>query len=306
MRLLAMVTDPKRLTRRYLRALGERTDAPTRAPARGPPFWKESRPPKSSQRRRSRRVKPGALLAFEAAVCAHTMERLAGLAHRTDETTCAHALARRRRHGHRRRGECAGRHEGSSSLTSRAELQRTNQLFDAALSGRGLALDSQLGRGVRRAYDVEAARGRVHMRGLLGVTRLGWRDRRHERGDTAALRRRDRHRRWRRRRLCLRRNRNLAFVRAALAALRSRALRKIDRHRVEARSQPRVAEPAAVRHDAHRRELRVDQWQLQRRVVLSSHRSVAASSERGEAQHGERGGAPDAWNGCRHRAQSTP
>lgn len=39
MRLVAMVTDPKSLTS-YLRALGEPTDAPTRAPARGPPFWK--------------------------------------------------------------------------------------------------------------------------------------------------------------------------------------------------------------------------------------------------------------------------
>ncbi|CAN5925184.1 hypothetical protein BH11MYX4_BH11MYX4_26230 [soil metagenome] len=39
MRLLAMVTDPKSITR-YLRALGEPTDAPTRAPARAPPYWK--------------------------------------------------------------------------------------------------------------------------------------------------------------------------------------------------------------------------------------------------------------------------
>jgi hypothetical protein len=35
MRLLAMVTDPKSVAR-YLRALGE---APTRTPARGPPYW---------------------------------------------------------------------------------------------------------------------------------------------------------------------------------------------------------------------------------------------------------------------------
>jgi hypothetical protein len=38
MRLLAMVTEPKSVAR-YLRALGEPTDAPARAPARGPPFW---------------------------------------------------------------------------------------------------------------------------------------------------------------------------------------------------------------------------------------------------------------------------
>jgi len=38
MRLLAMITDPTSITR-YLRALGEPTDAPTRAPARGPPYW---------------------------------------------------------------------------------------------------------------------------------------------------------------------------------------------------------------------------------------------------------------------------
>ena len=39
MRLLAMVTEPKSITR-YLRALGEPTDEPTRAPARAPPYWK--------------------------------------------------------------------------------------------------------------------------------------------------------------------------------------------------------------------------------------------------------------------------
>lgn len=39
MRLLAMVTDAKSVAR-YLRGLGEPTDAPTRAPARGPPYWK--------------------------------------------------------------------------------------------------------------------------------------------------------------------------------------------------------------------------------------------------------------------------
>jgi hypothetical protein len=33
-----MMTEAKSITR-YLRAIGERTDAPARAPARGPPFW---------------------------------------------------------------------------------------------------------------------------------------------------------------------------------------------------------------------------------------------------------------------------
>ena len=39
MRLLATVTEPKSVAR-YLRALGEPTDGPARAPARGPPYWK--------------------------------------------------------------------------------------------------------------------------------------------------------------------------------------------------------------------------------------------------------------------------
>ena len=39
MRLLAMITEP-RATARFLRALGEATDVPARAPARGPPYWK--------------------------------------------------------------------------------------------------------------------------------------------------------------------------------------------------------------------------------------------------------------------------
>lgn len=39
MRLLAMVTEPKSVTR-YLRALEEPTEAPARASARGPPYWK--------------------------------------------------------------------------------------------------------------------------------------------------------------------------------------------------------------------------------------------------------------------------
>jgi len=39
MRLLAMVAEPKSVAR-YLRSLGEPTEAPARAPARGPPFWK--------------------------------------------------------------------------------------------------------------------------------------------------------------------------------------------------------------------------------------------------------------------------
>jgi hypothetical protein len=38
MRLLAVVTDPKSVAR-YLRGLGEPTEAPTRAPVRGPPYW---------------------------------------------------------------------------------------------------------------------------------------------------------------------------------------------------------------------------------------------------------------------------
>ena len=38
MRLLARVTEPKSVAR-YLRALGEPTEAPARTPARGPPFW---------------------------------------------------------------------------------------------------------------------------------------------------------------------------------------------------------------------------------------------------------------------------
>jgi hypothetical protein len=32
------MTEPREI-RRYLRALGEPTDAPQRSPARGPPFW---------------------------------------------------------------------------------------------------------------------------------------------------------------------------------------------------------------------------------------------------------------------------
>jgi len=39
MRLLAMVTDPKSITR-YLRALAESTRAPDPEPARGPPYWR--------------------------------------------------------------------------------------------------------------------------------------------------------------------------------------------------------------------------------------------------------------------------
>lgn len=38
MRLLAMVTEPKSVAR-YLRALGEPTEAPARTAARGPPYW---------------------------------------------------------------------------------------------------------------------------------------------------------------------------------------------------------------------------------------------------------------------------
>jgi hypothetical protein len=39
MRLVALVTDPKS-THRFLRDLGESTDGPVRAPARGPPYCK--------------------------------------------------------------------------------------------------------------------------------------------------------------------------------------------------------------------------------------------------------------------------
>lgn len=38
LRLVALMTDPPEIGR-YLRALGEPTDAPARSPARGPPFW---------------------------------------------------------------------------------------------------------------------------------------------------------------------------------------------------------------------------------------------------------------------------
>jgi hypothetical protein len=39
MRLLAMLTEDRDI-RRYLRGIGEPTELPTQAPARGPPFWK--------------------------------------------------------------------------------------------------------------------------------------------------------------------------------------------------------------------------------------------------------------------------
>ena len=41
MKLIAMVTDPKSVTR-FLRGLGEPTEAPERVPAPGPPFWKST------------------------------------------------------------------------------------------------------------------------------------------------------------------------------------------------------------------------------------------------------------------------
>lgn len=41
MKLLALVTDPRSITR-YLRAIGQPTDAPERSPARGPPYWKST------------------------------------------------------------------------------------------------------------------------------------------------------------------------------------------------------------------------------------------------------------------------
>ena len=39
LRLVALMTEPKEI-RRYLRALGESTEAPERSPARGPPYWR--------------------------------------------------------------------------------------------------------------------------------------------------------------------------------------------------------------------------------------------------------------------------
>lgn len=39
LRLVAMMTEPKEI-RRYLRALGEPSEAPERSPARGPPYWR--------------------------------------------------------------------------------------------------------------------------------------------------------------------------------------------------------------------------------------------------------------------------
>ena len=39
MRLLAVVKNPLRIAR-YLAAAGELTDMPSRAPGRGPPYWK--------------------------------------------------------------------------------------------------------------------------------------------------------------------------------------------------------------------------------------------------------------------------
>ena len=42
LRLVALVTDPQS-TRRFLRGLGEPTEAPARQPARGPPYWQEPR-----------------------------------------------------------------------------------------------------------------------------------------------------------------------------------------------------------------------------------------------------------------------
>jgi len=41
MELIAMVTDPKSVTR-FLRALGEHTEPPERVPARGPPYWQSA------------------------------------------------------------------------------------------------------------------------------------------------------------------------------------------------------------------------------------------------------------------------
>jgi hypothetical protein len=39
--MVAMVTDPKEVAR-YLRSIGEPTEVPSQAPARGPPYWPSS------------------------------------------------------------------------------------------------------------------------------------------------------------------------------------------------------------------------------------------------------------------------
>jgi hypothetical protein len=41
MKLIAMVTDPKSVTR-YLAPLGELVEVPDRSPSRGPPYWKST------------------------------------------------------------------------------------------------------------------------------------------------------------------------------------------------------------------------------------------------------------------------
>jgi hypothetical protein len=41
MKLLAMVTEPKSVTR-YLAKIGEPSDVPARSPNRGPPYWKST------------------------------------------------------------------------------------------------------------------------------------------------------------------------------------------------------------------------------------------------------------------------
>jgi hypothetical protein len=41
MKLIAMVTDPKSVTR-YLATIGELVEVPDRSPSRGPPYWKST------------------------------------------------------------------------------------------------------------------------------------------------------------------------------------------------------------------------------------------------------------------------
>jgi hypothetical protein len=41
MKLIAMVTDPKSVTR-YLATIGELLEVPDRSPSRGPPYWKST------------------------------------------------------------------------------------------------------------------------------------------------------------------------------------------------------------------------------------------------------------------------
>ncbi|MEJ7570353.1 MAG: hypothetical protein WKF41_19085 [Gaiellaceae bacterium] len=50
MKLLAIVNEPQSITR-YLAALGETTDVPSRSPSRGPPYLEKRRPAPQGARR---------------------------------------------------------------------------------------------------------------------------------------------------------------------------------------------------------------------------------------------------------------